>query len=265
MIKLLIPILLLCFSTQLNAQEEASNQLDGKGRKTGHWISLDADGNKRYDGMFLEGHPIGLLTRYYPDGGIKAIMDYDSSGIEVDASIYDESGKVRANGKYVNQLKHGKWIFLSSTGIPILEVDYKDDKLNGTGTRFYANGNPMEITTWSDNILHGLQQIFDEQGEKSAEIFYRNNQMDGAYLIYHPGGNLAVKGTYSQDRKEGDWVYYLINGEVDYTLKYSKGKFLNPEILDQRRKDVFDSYEKNKTSIKDPRMYLSDPESYFRK
>ncbi len=265
MIKYFAQLLFLGLPILLCAQETQTNQLDVNGLRTGHWITFDEDGNKRYDGIFLQGHPIGTFTRFYQDGVIKAVMDYDSSGTNVDAKIYDESGKIRAQGNYINKQKEGKWNFFSSKGITLLKVNYNANKIDGICKRYYANGNIMEKTTWSDNILNGLQEIFNQDGEKTAELFYRSNQLDGAYLVFYPRGNLAVNGTYRNNLKEGDWIYSLENGEIDYTLKYAKGKWLNPEVLDERQQAVFDQYEKNRSTVKDPRMYLSDPESYFRK
>ncbi len=265
MIKYFIPLLLFTLPTLVFSQEEKTNRLNDMGQKTDYWIVLDQDGNKKYEGFFLEGHPVGTLTRYYPDGVVKAIMDHDSTGVNVEAKIYDELGKLWAQGQYIKQLKEGKWNYYGSQGEVLIEINYKADQINGQAIRYFVNGKIMEKTNWSDNAMHGIQQIFNEQGDKTTEIYYRNNQMDGAYLVFYPGGELAVKGHYHQNLKEGEWIYYFINGKIDYSLTYSEGKPLNSEILDQRQKEVFDQYEKNRNLVKDPIMYLKDPESYFRK
>ncbi len=265
MIKYFISLLFLGLSILVVGQDKETNQLNDRGQKTGHWIVLDENGNKRYDGFFVEGHPLGTMTRYYPDGVIKAIMDHDSTGRKVNAKLFDESGKLRADGLYIDQIKEGKWSYYSSRGIVLIEINYKSDKINGQGIRYFANGNIMEKTNWLNNTMHGIQQIFNEDGAKTTEIYYRNNQMDGAYLVFYPAGELAIKGLYRQNLKEGEWTYYFANGKTDYTLSYSKGKLLNSEILDQRQKEIFDQYEKNKSMIKDPIMYLRDPASYFRR
>ena len=123
----------------------------------------------------------------------------------------------------------------------------------------------MERTNWKKGILHGIQLVYMEGGIKSSEYFYDMGQLDGPYLIYYPEGDLALKGAYLKKKKEGDWVYYLRGGKIDYTLSYVDGEAANKEVLDQRQKETFDHYDKVKGKIKDPGMYLSDPESYFRK
>jgi len=265
MFKHLISLAFFALPLALIAQEGKINQLNDKGQKTGQWIVLDEEGNKRYDGYFLEGHPVGILTRYYPDGVVKAVMNHDSTGRKVDTEIFDEQGKLRAEGLYSDRLKEGKWKYYGTRGNVMIDICYQKDIIHGPGARYFANETIMEKTNWLNGSMDGLQQIFDENGEKTTEIFYREKQMDGAYLAFFPGGRLAVKGKYQQNRKEGEWIYYFPNGETDYSLNYSKGKLLNPEVLDQRQQAVFDKYEKNKDQIKDPLMYRMDPESYFRK
>lgn len=248
-----------------SGQETITNQLDDKGLKTGHWVVSDENGKKIYDGNFIAGKPSGIMTRYYSDGSVKAIMDFDSSGFNAYTRIFDQAGSLRAEGNYINQKKNSEWKFYGSNGSVLVRVKYANDSLSGQAVRYYADGKIMEITNWKNNAMNGMQMIFNEDGIKTAEIFYRDNKMEGIYIVYFPGGDTAIKGLFSKNLKEGDWNYYFENGSTDYILNYSGGKLLNPEVLDQRRKEVFEMYEKNKELVKDPLMYFMDPESYFRK
>lgn len=242
-----------------------TNQLNDKGQKTGLWVSLDDEGNKIYEGIFMEGHPIDTLKRYYPDGILKALMVYDSSGTKVDARIFDEEGRVRAAGKYVNQQKEGRWRFFGTRKNVLFEINYSADRLDGQGIRYFSSGAVMEKTSWADNLPDGLQEVFAPDGQKISEYYYKEGKLEGKYIVYHPGGLVAVIGYYENNLKEGNWVYYLENGEEDYTLKYSQGKLTNSEVLDERQQKVFEQYENNRNRIEDPFMYLTDPESYFKK
>lgn len=260
-------ILLILFTATLGsfAQTEKSNQLNNKGQKTGYWLALDEDGNKRYEGFFKNGHPVDSLKRYYPDGTIKAIMVYDQKGIDVLAEIFDEDGRLRAKGNYIDRKKNGKWFFYGTHDKLLTEVEYQDDRLNGISIRYFANADLMEKTSWAMDTLHGIRETYQEGGIKSSLFGYKKGMLNGSYLIFYPDGRKAVIGEYKMNKKEGDWIYYLQNGDVDYTLSYSNGEITNQDIMDKRQKDIFDHYEKVKGKIKDPLMYLSDPETYFRR
>ena len=265
MIKHIILLAFLISPAFSYAQENRTNLLNDKGQKTGFWLVLDKDGRKIYEGNFIDGHPIDTLKRFYPDGTTKAIMIYDKTGTKVNAEIFDEEGKLRAKGNYLDKQKNGIWFFYGSRKNLMIEIEYKKDLTDGHGIRYYANGDIMERTNWKKGIMHGIQQVYMEGGIKSSEFFYDMGQLDGPYIIYYAEGDLALKGVYQQNKKEGDWIYYLRGGKIDYTLNYVNGKVSNKETLDQRQKEIFDHYDKLKGKIKDPNMYLSDPESYFRK
>lgn len=249
----------------LSGQESNINRLNDRGQKTGLWITFDDNGHKIYEGHFLEDHPIDTLTRFYPDGSIKAIMVYDSTGSRVEASLYDEEKHLRATGKYINRMKNGTWDFYGGSGHPIFRINYENDTVSGKSERYFANGRIMEKTSWEKNKMHGLQEIFNENGDKITEHYYKNGNLDGKYIVYNDNGAIAVIGYYKDDLKDGEWVYFKENGEKDYTLIYAGGELQNPDILDQRQMKVFEQYEKNRQLIKDPEMYTSDPQSYLKR
>jgi antitoxin component YwqK of YwqJK toxin-antitoxin module len=265
MFKQLIFFILILFPSIIYAQGSNNNKLNEKGQKTGLWITFDNNGNKIYEGHFFEGHPVDTLKRYYPDGNIKAIMVYDSTGSRVEAMLYDEEKRIRAKGMYINRMKNGTWDFYGTHGQPIFKISYENDTVSGKSERYFINGRIMEKTSWKNNKMHGLQEIYNENGDKISEHYYSNGKLEGKYIVYNDNGAIAVIGYYKDDLKEGDWVYYKESGEKDYTLIYTEGKLQNPDILDQRQQKVFEQYEKNRNMIKDPDLYTSDPQSYFKK
>ncbi|WP_148303679.1 toxin-antitoxin system YwqK family antitoxin [Prolixibacter bellariivorans] len=56
--------------------QEPINQTDSSGLKQGHWIGRYPNGQKQYEGTFIDGEPVGEMKRYYPDGKIQARMHY---------------------------------------------------------------------------------------------------------------------------------------------------------------------------------------------
>lgn len=256
----LILILLLGLSLQVNGQQDTLNQLDSKGKKTGYWVSKDPSGVKIYEGTFRDGRPLGRFVRFHPNGKTRAEMKYHSDGIRVEAKLYDNDGKLRAEGIYSDQLKDGLWSFYSSKDKPLYKINYNKGKVHGEALRFDSNGTLLEQTHWINDQLNGLQVIFYPDSNPQAKINYKNGNIHGPYQLLFPNGNPEVQGIYESGLKTGKWDYFKPDGDKDYILNYKNGKLLNPEILDARQRETFERYEKNRKLLKDPQDFLNNPE-----
>jgi len=259
----LIIIPLLAVSFQAWGQNDTLNRTDLLGRKTGYWISKDASGLKTYEGTFREGRPVGRFLRYHANGKTRAEMNYLPDGSRVEARLFDPEGRLRAEGNYKNQLRDGLWSYYSEKKLPIYRIRYTDGLVDGEAFRFDANGSPLEQTRWIRNKLDGLQVIYFPDQKPQAMINYRDGTIHGPYQLLYPDGKPEVQGFYDAGLKTGRWEYFLPNGDHDYILEFEKGKLLNPEILDARRQESFDRYEKNRKLLRDPQDFINNPDEYL--
>ena len=78
----------------------AQNKVDKQGRRQGHWIRIDKDGTKIYEGDFLDGKETGTFTYYYADGTVRMRNIYTVPGERCDHEAYDEKGHLLARGHY---------------------------------------------------------------------------------------------------------------------------------------------------------------------
>ncbi len=258
-------ILFLVFSLGLNGypQLDTLNRIDKQGRKTGYWVQTDAQGAKTFEGNFLDGHPVGKFTRYHPNGKIKADMNYDPSGTRVESKLFDNQGRLRAEGTYVNQKRDGIWNFMSEKNLPVYRISYRNGFLHGEAVWFDAAGKPLEKTNWNNNLMNEEQIIFHPGGNHQVRMHFTDGKMDGPYRVFYPNGNPEISGSYDNDLKSGTWTYYQPDGKTDYILKYERGKLLNPEILDKRQQESFARYEENRRQLRDPQMFMNNPEEYL--
>ena len=105
----------LAISAIASCQTETEiNKTDQQGRKQGHWIKKYPNENIMYDGFFKDDHPVGEFRRYYENKTLKSLLIYSSDGTEADATIYHPNGNISSKGKYINQMKEGKWQFFSA-------------------------------------------------------------------------------------------------------------------------------------------------------
>jgi len=256
-------ILMMAIQT-LVGQTDTINQLDLDGKRIGYWAKYYPNGQIQYEGYFSEDLPLGTFKRYYPNGIIKATLSRNPDSILIHASIFDESGNLRATGSYINQQKDGLWSFFSNKQELMLRITYQRDNINGVASRYYAGGMVMEKTNWVLNSLQGLQILYDEQERKKAEIHYFANRMHGSYRVFNSRGIIEINGSYSKGLKKGKWQYFNADGKIDYELIYKDGKLQNPEVMDSIQQRSFEQYEKNRLILKDPTSYLDQPAKYFR-
>ena len=78
----------------------AQNKVDKQGRKQGHWVRVDKDGSKIYEGDFKDGLETGTFTYYYHDGTVRIRNTYIEPGTVCQHEAYDEQGRLLAKGTY---------------------------------------------------------------------------------------------------------------------------------------------------------------------
>ena len=81
--------------------------------KQGHWIKKYPNGHTQYNGYFRDNHPVGSFKRYFENDTLQSELIFSSDGKEANATIYQQNGLIASSGKFVNQLKEGKWKFFS--------------------------------------------------------------------------------------------------------------------------------------------------------
>ena len=147
--------------------------------------------------------------------------------------------KRRNNGKYIND----KYIWEDGK---YYKGEYKDNKPNGKGIKYYSNGNIL----YEGNFINGK---FDGKGKyyyDNGMYFigeYKNGLRHGKGIQYYSNGNIKYEGDWLNDKFEGKGKYIWENGEyyigqeknglrhgkgIEYysngKLRY-KGNFVNDE------------------------------------
>lgn len=248
-------IALLSFSLsilQVQAQT-APNKTDAAGKKQGHWIKLDENKKKIYDGNFVNDVPTGKFTYYYPEGDVKAVTVFSSGGHIARTQLFALGGKMMGEGKYVDEKKDSLWKFYDTEGKLISDENYVKGVKNGSCKVYYANGQVSEDKLWKDGKLNGPCKKYFESGQIKYTGQYINDKVEGAVVYYHPNGKVNASGVYKNDLKDGDWNYYKEDGSLERTDKYANGHLTSTdkEIItheeEEKEKKQFEQFE-----IKDP-------------
>jgi antitoxin component YwqK of YwqJK toxin-antitoxin module len=229
------------------------NQTDKDGKKQGHWIKKFPNGNTMYDGYFANNMPTGEFKRYYEDKPLKSVLVFSKNGTEAMATLYYPNGLVASSGKYVNQLKEGKWRFYSMTSKDILisDVEYSRDKKNGAVVKYYPDGKVAEKLLYRNDLKYGECLKYYPDGTLTLKTNYINGNLDGKFEAFFENGRPEMFGEYKDNLREGPWIIYRKDGTMRFKAEYSSGVPDNSKI-DIYQSDYIDSLERNKVRIADP-------------
>ncbi|MCX6321461.1 MAG: hypothetical protein NTX93_06595 [Bacteroidia bacterium] len=245
---------LLAISATATCQTETEiNKTDQQGRKQGHWIKKYPNKSVMYDGVFKDDHPVGELRRYYENNTLKSLLIYNDNGTEAVASIYHPNGYISSKGKYVNQMKEGKWQFfsLSINGYLICEEHYSGNLKNGPSMKFYPDSTVSEKLTYINDIKQGEWIQYYPNGAICLKSNYLNGKINGRFEVWFVNGQIEFSGQYKNDARDGLWHIYNNDGILKYKLEYLAGVTKDRQ-LDIDESDYLDFLEKNKGKIADP-------------
>lgn len=208
------------------------NQYDAKGKKTGVWETSYESGKIKSHGTFRDGHPVGELLKYYPGGILQAKMIFDETGRASYVKMYYETGKLAAEGKYMDQMKDSVWNYYSTyDNRKALSETMKMGRKDGQSFKYYAGGKTSEYLEWKNDLKDGKWEQYFENGQIRLSGNYLSGELHGAFVSYNPDGSKAISGSYNMGSMDGKWEYFTETGEPDMTVEYKNGNMIyNPEV-----------------------------------
>jgi antitoxin component YwqK of YwqJK toxin-antitoxin module len=202
----------ICLASVLHAQE-VTNKTDASGKKQGHWVKLDDNKKKVYEGNFENNIPVGLFTYYYDTGTPWSKTVFSQQGKVARTKMFDAGGNMIGEGKYVNEKKDSVWKFYGGEENKLIsEETYTLGVKNGSAKVYYPNGQLSEDKTWKNGKLEGPCKKYFESGTMKYSGQYVADKLEGKVTYFHPNGKTDAQGMYKNDLKEGVWVYYQEDG-----------------------------------------------------
>ena len=257
----LIIYLFLLISGSVFAQN-VINQVDAQGRKQGFWTKKDVTGKLLYQATFKDDKPVGEMKRFHPNGKVKALLNFVEGSELSDAKLFDEQGIQIAQGKYSGQKKTGEWNYFLKSKV-IATENYADGQKNGLSKRYYTTGELLEESNWLNDKLNGLSRTYFQDGKVYLECNYLEGRRNGVFKTLFPNGSMEMEAYYTDDVRDKDWKYYDETGKLLFTLKFDRGKLLNPEVEDSIDKIKFGIFKTKEDNIPDPGKFMQNPEEYM--
>jgi antitoxin component YwqK of YwqJK toxin-antitoxin module len=251
---LLLDSLFVFALSQLQAQSKDSiNLTDQQGRKQGLSIKEYPNGNIMYEATFSDDKPVGEFKRYFSDKKLRSVLVYSDDGMEADASIYHSNGFIASKGKYVDQMKEGKWQFFSYyvDGWLINEESYVKNVRTGVSVSYYIDNTPAEKINYINGLREGEWLQYHQNGKLFIKASYVNDKLHGKFEAWYENGKPEYSGTYKNNMREGRWTIYGEDGKVKYEINYVNG-MTDDRSIDRDAEGFFDRIEKRKGTIPDP-------------
>lgn len=187
-------------------------------------------GEVKTKATFLDGKMDGVRREYDKNGNVieSYIMDegnvvgkgiVDKEGLKQgNWKEYYDSGKLKAKGKYKDDVKIGLWVYYYKNG-KIEQKGHYNEKGKPTGEWkwYYRNGQLRKKEEMKDGISDGMYKEFTRDGELWAKGKYVNGLKEGSWTVHYLG--IKEKGKYQNDVRQGMWKKF--NND---TLIY-KGRF----------------------------------------
>lgn len=208
------------------------NKLDEKGNKNGPWTGKYAETkNLKYQGTFDHGKEVGIFTFYDNTKTKRVIATREFNSIDNSAYtiIYDQLKNKVSEGKVIDKLSEGKWIYYHKASKVIMASEfYSKGKLEGLRSVFYPNGKIAEEMMYKNNLKNGSYKRYTESGIIIEESNYKNDQFDGIAIFRDPDeGTIVSKGKFTNGKKTGIWQFYekgKLAKEVNMNFPQSNSK-----------------------------------------
>jgi antitoxin component YwqK of YwqJK toxin-antitoxin module len=216
-----------------------TNYVDANGRKQGYWEKRNSEGALLYSGTFRNDEPVGILRRYYPEGGLQAAINYRDSKKAYAKIFYPDNGGLMAEGVYLDQKRDSIWLFYDPDSTLTSKESYKNGLKEGVSILFFKNGSVAEKITYAGDVQNGKWEQFYENGLPKMEATVVNGvSYEGEFVSYYENGRPRLKGKYQDGKKESSWYEYNEDGSIRVIEVYRNGK-----VADEYPKNgVFTTY-----------------------
>lgn len=251
-----------------------------EGKKTGPVKTYGSDGKLISEETYASNIKHGSSYEYYPNGKVQKVVpfkegleegigyEYDSTGVITSIITYKAghtlsterinrrdvnglkqglwkefwpNGKVKSEGRYLNDKKHGYFKEYNEVGNLIVATKWENGVLVEnppelakieTVTTYYPNGRVKEVGNYKDGYPEGVFRQYDTLGKiVSSEvykdgvligkgIFDEKGREQGHWKEYHETGELKAEGDYLNGVRINDWTFFYPDGKIDQKGKY---------------------------------------------
>ena len=142
----------------------------------------------KMDGLGARWHANGqkVVEGNLKDGKVWTVVGWKPNGEKSETNV------VKGNGVLVYEYYEN--------GQKQSQLNFKDGKMDGLGTRWYRNGQMEKEVTYRDGKKDGLLTEWYGNGQKRLELNYKDGKEDGLTTLWYENGKKQGEGTYKGDK-----------------------------------------------------------------
>jgi antitoxin component YwqK of YwqJK toxin-antitoxin module len=143
-----------------------------KGRQEGEWKFYFDNGQLNRKATYKNGKPNGSWEIYRADGTLQAKRGFKDGLRDGEWITYDATGKKpRAEEHYVAGEPDGTWKTWYPSGQQRQQASFKNGKRTGTNTEWDEKGGKIIEVEWADNKLNGTATRYLPDGKKIVQKY----------------------------------------------------------------------------------------------
>ena len=205
--------------------QDAVNQFDENGKRHGVWKKTFPNSQQlRYEGTFNHGKEVGVFKFYCEECGKQpsVVSTFNKKDNAAWVQYFTKTGKLVSEGKMVSKEREGEWLAYHEKSKQVMSREfYKNGKLHGKQTTYYANGKATEEIHYVNGLKEGDNFYYSPEGVLIKKLNYTNDLLEGPATYYDAYGAVIIEGNYKQGKKHGLWRYFK-NGELELEETYPK-------------------------------------------
>ncbi len=207
-------------------EQDAAEQIDVPARPLLPAAPDDAGGELPDGELPADQTSVEVVRERYPSGVIRIEREVtlDADGNYIPHGLwrqFDETGRLIAEGRFVESRKEGVWRRL-----------YQDNDTPLLASEPYRNFTPPFISqaTFQRGQLHGKWLITDAKQRKIHEIAFVEGERNGAATWYYPSGQVMLQAQYEQGRATGELAHFGVDSQLIAKEMYELGRKIAPRI-----------------------------------
>ncbi len=178
--------------------------------------------NKNTNSFYINGQEVAEET-LSSNGATLEILGNIPDG---EVKEFNENGSIKTEAHYKNNKLNGTVSRYSESGMLLSREEYVEGVLQGEAEYFTPIKNDMlhAKCTYKNSFLEGKRTITQKDGTLRQEEHYKHGRLNGKSTSYYPNGCKETEEYFEDGKRHGERLLYFPTGALWYRENYNKGR-----------------------------------------
>jgi antitoxin component YwqK of YwqJK toxin-antitoxin module len=165
----------------------------------------------------------GRAYSYFPNGDTQTVVTYKDGILDGAVASWYSKDLKQVEGLFDKGQKVGVWKLYFESGKIKKQTTYSNNIEDGAETFWFENGNIEKSGTYSEGKLDGKYTWYYENGQKKQEGFFSAGGEDSTWSEWYETGKQKMIGHLANFERNGDWTYWDEQGNITEKKNYQHG------------------------------------------